>query len=87
LLLAFRCYAGQDRATMSAYTIYAYRSQETVDSGCDYDTVADTLAEAKRRARYTVSEEFRQSGEMSTVLGYAQVRNGADEVVFDCFSK
>ena len=72
---------------MSSYTIYAYRSQETIDDGCDYDTTADTLAEAKKRARYTVSEEFRQSAEMSTVLGYAQVRNEADEVIFDCFSK
>lgn len=72
---------------MSSYTIYAYRSQATVDSGSDYDTTADTLAEAKKRARYSVSEEFRQSAEMSTVLGYAQVRNGSDEIVFDCFSK
>lgn len=71
----------------TSYTIYAYRSQETVDSGSDCDTTADTLAEAKKRARYMVSEAFRQSAEMSAVLGYAQVRNGADEIVFDCFAK
>lgn len=70
-----------------SYTIYAYRSQETVDRGSDYDTTADTLAEAKKRARYTTSEAFRQSAEMTTRLSYAQVRNDADEIVFDCFSK
>ncbi len=71
----------------TTYTITAYRSQETVSEGSDYDTTADTLAEAKKRARYTVSEEFRKSGEMRAVFGYSQVRNGADEIIFDCFSK
>lgn len=73
---------------MNTYTIHAYRSQETVDKGSDYDTTADTVVEAKKRARYCLSEGFRQSAEMSTRLGYAKVTNDrTGECVFDCFAK
>lgn len=52
-------------ADRSRYRIEAFRSQDTAREGCDYDTEADTLADARRRARHCVSEEFRQSAEMS----------------------
>lgn len=66
------------------YTVYAYASGDSA-RGYDYETSADTLAEARKRARYCLSEEFRLSGEMSHRLAMAKVFNGADECVFDCF--
>lgn len=72
--------------THMKYTILAYRSQDTTSEGCDYDTTEDTLSAAKKRARYCVSETFRESCEMSQRFGYAQVRKDG-EIVFDCFSK
>lgn len=72
---------------MKTYTVRAYRSQETVDSGCDYDTTEDTLKEAKERARYCTSEEFRKSGEMSARFGYAMVTTEEGGCVFDYCAK
>ena len=72
----------------TTYSILAYRSQDTEREGCDYDTTADTLADAKKRARYCTSEEFRVSSESSSRLGYAKVINDSTgENVFDCFAK
>jgi len=72
---------------MKTYTVRAYRSQDTVDQGSDYDRTCDTLKEAKEAARYSVTEEFRRLGEMSEVFGYALVENADGENVFDCFAK
>lgn len=45
---------------------------------------AETLREAKQRARYMLSEAYRRSGEMSERLVYAEVRLGVEgECVFD----
>jgi len=33
----------------------------------------DTIAEAKKRAKYYLSDDYMRSGEMSEPLGYAQV--------------
>lgn len=69
------------------YRIHAYPTQDYISDGSHYDTSADTLAEAKSRARYCLTEEFRLSSEASRRLGYAQVLNQAGECVYDCFLK
>lgn len=69
---------------MSSYTIYAYRSQDTVSDGSDFDDTADTLKEAKRKAKHFISDEFRASAEMSERFGYAAVHKDG-ECVYDCF--
>lgn len=70
------------------YTVSAFRSQADLEAGSDYDTHADTLKEAKAKARYCLTEAFRESGEMTTRFGYAIVRKtGSTEIVFDCFAK
>lgn len=74
---------------MITYTIRAYTSQEQEQrDGSAYDTSADTVADAKKQARYCLTEEFRRSGEMSARFGYAKVINDkTNECVFDCFAK
>lgn len=69
------------------YFIYAYDSEETWEDGHLYETVADTIKEAKEKAKYSLSEAFRISGEMSARFGYARVLNRKGECVYDCFSK
>lgn len=70
------------------YTISAFRSQADMEAGSDYDTHADTLKEAKQKARYCLTEAFRIYGEMSARFGYAIVRQaGSTEIIFDCFAK
>jgi hypothetical protein len=41
--------------------------------GCDVEQECDTIAYAKKRARYYLTEEYMNSSESSTMLGYAQV--------------
>lgn len=72
---------------MPTYTIRAYRSQSTVPDGYDYSTEASTLKEAKRTARYVLTEDFQRSGEMSQPFRYATVAKQFGEIVFDCFAK
>ncbi len=69
------------------YQVHAFWSQDDVVNGSSWDAGFDTLKEAKKNARYCLTEEFRLSGEMSERFGYAEVQNYAGECVFDCFSK
>ncbi len=64
------------------YHVYAYATSDT-SRGSAYDTPADTLREAKERARYCVSEAFRVSGEMSTRLTFARVMDREGACVWD----
>jgi len=69
-----------------SYRILAFRSVATGD-GFDYEVTADTLTEARRLARYLISEAFRKTGEMSERFSYAQARNASGKIVFDCIAK
>ncbi len=72
---------------MKTYTVRAYRSQETVNDGCDYDSQYEKLSDAKKAARYSVTEDFAKSGEMSEPFGYADVKDQDGNCLFDCFAK
>ncbi len=57
-----------------------------LDHQCDIEEERETLADANRRARYVLTEEYRRNCEATTRLGYAQVLvNGV--VVADYFAK
>ena len=65
-------------------TVRAYQSFEDMNSGCDIESEFDTIREAKQRAKYYLSEEFRISAEASKRLTYAQIIN-ADGVCIEDF--
>lgn len=55
--------------------VIAAVSQERLESdGCDVEHECETIAQAKERARYYLTEEYMHSCESTTMLGYAQVR-------------
>lgn len=56
-------------------TILAAVNQEQLEhNGCDVeDTHCQTIAEAKKRAKYYLTEEYMHTSESTTMLGYAQV--------------
>jgi hypothetical protein len=69
-------------------TVLAALSQDALElRGADVeDTGLETVASAKQRARYVLTEEYRRITEASERLGYAQVVvNG--EVVADYFGE
>lgn len=54
--------------------VLAAVSQEDLDKrGADVDEICDTIAQAKRRAKYFLTEDFMNACETTTRLGYAQV--------------
>ena len=68
--------------------VLAAVSQEALERrGADVDdTQCDTIAEAKRRAKHYLTEDWMHRCETSTRLGYAQVLvNG--ECLYDYFAK
>ena len=67
--------------------VLAAVSQDQLEhDGCDVEQECQTLAEAKNRAKYYLTEEYMQSAESTTMLGYSQVRvNGVCE--YDFFGK
>ena len=77
----------QKANNMKKITILAFQTfgDYEHDLGCVIEEQHDTVAEAKRRARYVLSEEYRVSSEASTRLGYSQVRVG-DEIRHDFFN-
>lgn len=68
-------------------TVIAAASQEALElRGADVTVAADTIAEAKTRAKYYLTEEYMNRCESTTRLGYSQVLvNG--EVRYDFFAK
>lgn len=44
----------------------------------------DTMADAKRRAKYVISDDYKRSAELSQPLGYARIM-GDGECVYDFF--
>ena len=67
------------------------RSQEAVNRGsCDDVRECDTIAEAKKFARYALTEAYQQSAEMSEPMNYSAVmadEDGSDVCVADYFRK
>lgn len=60
---------------MKTIVVIAGKDLETLESkGCDFeDTFCDTIAEAKRRAKYVLTDRFAALGEMSEPFGYSRV--------------
>lgn len=67
--------------------VLAAESQEQMENlGCAVDQECETIAQAKKRAKYYLTEEYMNSCESTTMLGYAQVKvNGVVE--YDYFGK
>jgi hypothetical protein len=67
--------------------VIAAVSQEQLENdGCDVEQECDTIAHAKQRAKYYLTEEYMNSAESTTMLGYSQVKvNGVVE--YDFFGK
>lgn len=63
---------------MSKYSnirVLVARSQQAVNDGqCDDVRTCDTIAEAKKFARYALTPAYQASGEFSEPMNYAQVR-------------
>lgn len=67
--------------------VLAAVSQDQLENdGCDVEQECETIAEAKKRAKYYLTEEYMNMAESTTRLGYAQVKvNGVVE--YDYFGK
>lgn len=67
--------------------VVAAVSQEQLENdGCDVDQECETISQAKKRAKYYLTEEYMNSCESTVMLGYAQVKvNGVVE--YDFFGK
>jgi len=65
--------------------VLAAASQEALEAtGADVEFEFDTLADAKRRAKYYLTDDYRQVCNVTECLGYAQVLVDG-EVVADYF--
>jgi hypothetical protein len=67
--------------------VLAATSQEQLENdGCDVEQECQTIAEAKKRAKYYLTEEYMNSCESTTRLEYAVIKvNGKAE--YDFFGK
>lgn len=67
--------------------VLAAVSQEQLENdGCDVEQECETIAEAKKRAKYYLTEEYMNVAESTTMLGYSVVKvNGVIE--YDFFGK
>jgi len=54
------------------YLILGFQTAD-IDSGCDAERTADTLKEAKRKARYMLTEAYRRDSESDAVLVVVQI--------------
>ena len=74
---------------VTAYSQYSFDQAdgdpcEMDRNGYDADYPADTLAEARRRARHMLTDEYRHLIESEQPMAYVQIRRG-DDVVADFF--
>lgn len=51
----------------------ARTQQDVLDHECDVVFTFDTIAEAKAKAQYYLTDDYQRASEMSQPLGYAQV--------------
>lgn len=64
----------------------AENQDQLENNGCAVDQECETIAEAKKRAKYYLTEDYMNSCESTTMLGYSQVKvNGVVE--YDYFGK
>lgn len=77
----------QNMDMQNVITVVAAVSQEQLENdGCDVEQECQTIAEAKKRAKYYLTEEYKNVAESTTRLRYAQVLvNGTVE--YDFFAK
>lgn len=54
---------------------------EIVRNGYDADSPADTLREAKRRAKHLLSDEYQKLTESEQPMSYVQILKGRDVIV------
>lgn len=72
---------------MKKITVLAAVSQQQLEkNGCAVDQECETIAQAKKRAKYYLTEEYMNACESTTMLQYSQVRVN-DDVVYDFFGK
>lgn len=75
----------------SNISVLVARSQEAVESGsCDDCRNCDTIAEAKKFARYALTPAYNESHEVSEPMNYAKVvatEDGREVCVADYFRK
>lgn len=57
------------------YQIRGFQTSNT-ERGCDAEWDADTLAEAKRQAKYMLSDDYRRVCEASNALATVQIWKG-----------
>ena len=70
-------------ATKRIVVVAAVSQQQLENDGCDVDQECETIAQAKRRAKYYLTEEYMDACESTTLLGYAQIKvNGVVEYDF-----
>jgi hypothetical protein len=70
------------------YLVQAADSQDALESlGSNVEFEFDTLKEAKSRARYYLTEDYRRVCEAADVLGYSRVMNADGQCVADFFRK
>ena len=67
--------------------VLAAESQEQLENyGSSVEQECETIAQAKKRAKYYLTEDYMNACESTTMLGYAQVKvNGVVE--YDFFGK
>lgn len=66
------------------------RSQEAARNSCDDVRECDTVAEAKKFARHSLTLEYQASGEFSEPMNYAAVmadEDGREVCLYDYFRK
>jgi hypothetical protein len=70
------------RADLPKYILRGYTSRENLerDRGCDDETGADTLKEARRIAKYWMTEEYMHTIETTVPVVLVQIWKG-DECV------
>jgi hypothetical protein len=58
------------------YQLRGFQGQDT-NNGCDAERSADTLVDAKRQARYMLSDDYRRASEAADTLVTVQIWKGA----------
>lgn len=68
------------------YEVRAAHTQEDVfNHQCVVVEGCDTIVEAKRQAKYVLTDDFQHSAELHAPLSYSQVINSKDECLYDFF--
>ena len=78
---------GTEMTDKPKYSIHGYRSDNT-DGGYDDESTAETLKEAKDRAKYMMSEEHTRTVEATVPVVYVTVqRYNSDDILLELFGR